>query len=114
VDLSQGPAIREGWGFFRNRRPDTYQDLAVTGNVLPHDIQTPAQRGYHMPAEWEPHDAVWLAWPHNDLTFPHLAAVEETYLKIISSLQNEPISFSFQIWHIKKKSLIFSLSKDTE
>jgi len=44
-----------------------------------------------MPAEWEPHDAVWLAWPHNDLTFPHLAAVEETYLKIISSLQNEPI-----------------------
>jgi len=25
---------------------------------------TPAARGYRMPAEWEPHAATWLAWPH--------------------------------------------------
>jgi agmatine deiminase len=25
---------------------------------------TPAALGYRMPAEWEPHDATWLAWPH--------------------------------------------------
>jgi agmatine deiminase len=24
----------------------------------------PAINGIHMPAEWEPHDATWLAWPH--------------------------------------------------
>lgn len=24
----------------------------------------PAARGYRMPAEWEPHSATWLAWPH--------------------------------------------------
>ncbi|EKD76487.1 MAG: hypothetical protein ACD_43C00093G0001, partial [uncultured bacterium] len=24
---------------------------------------TPKQLGYHMPAEWEAHAAVWLAWP---------------------------------------------------
>src|ERR1700722_13275656 len=24
----------------------------------------PAALGYHMPAEWEPHAATWLAWPH--------------------------------------------------
>ena len=25
---------------------------------------TPAQRGYAMPAEWLPHEATWIAWPH--------------------------------------------------
>src|SRR5260370_3483240 len=24
----------------------------------------PAARGYPMPAEWEPHESTWLAWPH--------------------------------------------------
>src|SRR5438270_4806978 len=24
----------------------------------------PAQCGFHMPAEWEPHEATWIAWPH--------------------------------------------------
>jgi agmatine deiminase len=26
---------------------------------------TPAKLGYRMPAEWEPHEATWIAWPHN-------------------------------------------------
>ncbi len=26
---------------------------------------TPRNLGYRMPAEWEPHEATWLAWPHN-------------------------------------------------
>jgi agmatine deiminase len=26
--------------------------------------QTPAALGYRMPAEWEPHESTWLAWPH--------------------------------------------------
>src|SRR5271163_1383290 len=24
----------------------------------------PAAQGYRMPAEWEPHESTWLAWPH--------------------------------------------------
>lgn len=31
---------------------------------------TPAQLGYAMPAEWEPHEATWLAWPHNSTDWP--------------------------------------------
>ena len=27
-------------------------------------MTTPAALGYRMPAEWEPHAATWLAWPH--------------------------------------------------
>ena len=25
---------------------------------------TPAKEGYSMPAEWEPHEATWISWPH--------------------------------------------------
>jgi agmatine deiminase len=31
---------------------------------------TPRQLGYRMPAEWEPHEATWLAWPHNPEDWP--------------------------------------------
>ncbi len=33
--------------------------------------KTPAQLGYRMPAEWEPHEATWLSWPRRDgISFP--------------------------------------------
>src|ERR1041385_3518008 len=31
---------------------------------------TPAALGFSMPAEWEPHAATWLGWPHNDTDWP--------------------------------------------
>ncbi|HVU44918.1 MAG TPA: agmatine deiminase family protein [Terracidiphilus sp.] len=31
---------------------------------------TPRAQGYRMPAEWEPHEATWLAWPHNPEDWP--------------------------------------------
>lgn len=31
---------------------------------------TPRALGYRMPAEWEPHAATWLAWPHNESDWP--------------------------------------------
>ncbi len=27
-------------------------------------IQTPLEAGYRMPAEWQPHERCWMAWPH--------------------------------------------------
>lgn len=32
--------------------------------------QTPRELGYHMPAEWEPHEATWLSWPHKEASWP--------------------------------------------
>ncbi len=32
--------------------------------------QTPRELGFQMPAEWEPHEATWLAWPHNHADWP--------------------------------------------
>jgi len=31
---------------------------------------TPRALGYRMPAEWEPHEATWLAWPHEKSDWP--------------------------------------------
>lgn len=31
---------------------------------------TPRELGYRMPAEWELHEATWLAWPHNPEDWP--------------------------------------------
>jgi agmatine deiminase len=32
--------------------------------------KTPQEQGYRMPAEWERHEATWLAWPHNPEDWP--------------------------------------------
>ncbi len=32
--------------------------------------ETPTALGYAMPAEWEPHEATWLGWPHNPTDWP--------------------------------------------
>ena len=34
------------------------------------EAATPAALGYRMPAEWEPHVATWLAWPHERSDWP--------------------------------------------
>jgi agmatine deiminase len=48
---------------------------------------TPRSEGYAMPAEWAPHAATWLAWPHNRETWPtQLARVQEIWLKMIVEL----------------------------
>jgi agmatine deiminase len=32
--------------------------------------ETPLELGFCMPAEWEPHEATWIAWPHNRTDWP--------------------------------------------
>lgn len=40
-----------------------------------------------MPAEWEPHAATWISWPHDPITFPdRIDEVEEVYKNIIHAL----------------------------
>jgi agmatine deiminase len=38
-------------------------------------VATPAVAGFSMPAEWERHNATWLAWPHNENDWPGKFAV---------------------------------------
>ncbi len=48
---------------------------------------------YLLPAEWEPHQAIWLAWPHDTITFPtSLNKVRTDVVKIISAIhQSEQV-----------------------
>ncbi len=59
--------------------------------------RTPHALGFHMPAEWEPHEATWLGWPHEVTDWPgkfpvipwafaeivrHLSHVERVFLLV--------------------------------
>ncbi|XOV94261.1 MAG: agmatine/peptidylarginine deiminase [Bacteroidota bacterium] len=38
---------------------------------------TPKAEGFIFPAEWEPHEATWLSWPHNKESWP--GKIEKVY-----------------------------------
>src|SRR5580692_6111805 len=48
---------------------------------------SPATLPYRMPAEWDPHDATWLAWPHNHADWPgKFDPIPWVYTEIIRNL----------------------------
>jgi agmatine deiminase len=51
--------------------------------------KTPFKLGFRMPAEWERHEATWLSWPKDPLTFPNdiIKRVEQIYVEMIEALQ---------------------------
>lgn len=43
--------------------------------------------GFRMPAEWEPHEATWIAWPHNRTDWPgKFAPIAWVYAEIVRKL----------------------------
>src|SRR3972149_6116353 len=69
--------------------------------------KTPSQLGYYMPAEWEKHDAIWLSWPHDPVTFPdRVEKVEEVYVRIIKAIhKSEKVNLFIKDTGMKKKVL---------
>lgn len=48
---------------------------------------TPAAHGYRLPAEWEPHEATWITWPHFEGTWPgKLDVVQPIYVEMVRAL----------------------------
>ena len=48
---------------------------------------TPRALGFRMPAEWEPHEATWIAWPHNRDDWPgRFAPIPWVYAEIVRKL----------------------------
>jgi agmatine deiminase len=58
-----------------------------------------------MPAEWEKHDAIWLSWPHDPVTFPDCVdKVEETYVQIIKEIHtSENVNLFVKDQEMKQK-----------
>jgi agmatine deiminase len=49
--------------------------------------KVPGELGYLMPAEWEPHEATWLAWPHQRRDWPgRFNAIPWVYGEIVRHL----------------------------
>ena len=62
--------------------PGEHAMSASTGNAA-----TPVSLGYAMPAEWSPHEATWLSWPHNQETWPtQLPEVQHVWVQMIRAL----------------------------
>lgn len=61
---------------------------ALTGSSEPFAGKTPAQLGYRMPAEWETHEATWLAWPRqrNVSWPPDLESIPEYWVTMCQAL----------------------------
>src|SRR5580692_2038205 len=51
-------------------------------------LATPHTLGFRMPAEWEPHAATWLAWPHEPTDWPgKFAAIPWVFAEVARHLQ---------------------------
>src|SRR6059036_2505086 len=51
------------------------------------DSASPAALGFRMPAEWEPHHATWIGWPHNASDWPgKFAPIPWVYGEIVRKL----------------------------
>jgi agmatine deiminase len=68
--------------------------------------QTPHARGFRMPAEWEPHEATWIAWPHNRTDWPgRFAPIPWVYGEIVRKLsQAERVRILIQSAALEKQA----------
>jgi len=114
IDLSMNELVREGWGFLRNRRPETYGPLLNMGGPITR--VSPKASGFRMPGEWEPHQGVWLAWPYDNDTFYDLSVVEHTYKEMIRALQGRERVFLLvrdQEMHSRIREILAGCGIDT-
>jgi agmatine deiminase len=51
---------------------------------------TPKQLGYFFPAEWYPHRATWLSWPHNEASWPgKIESIYDRYVDFIKAISEK-------------------------
>lgn len=74
--------------------------------------QTPKQLGYYFPAEFAPHVATWLSWPHKEESWPgKIETIYPNYSRFIKELAKgelvrinvkDEVMKSFAISHLQK------------
>ena len=83
----------------------------MTSHVLPtlrfdRSGTSPATLGYRMPAEWEPHRATWLVWPHNRADWEvKMGAIDWVYAEIVRLLvDGERVAILFQDRRVERRA----------
>jgi agmatine deiminase len=81
---------------------------------MSNQAKTCREQGYRMPAEWQKHDAIWLAWPYDPTTFPdRVEHVEQTYVQIVKEIHTgENVNLFVKDEETKRK--VTELFKDAE
>src|SRR6185369_7616239 len=58
-----------------------------TSGISESGDKSPHSKGFRMPAEWEPHQATWIGWPHNRTDWPgKFAVIPWVYGEIVRKL----------------------------
>ncbi len=88
-------------------------------------MQTLAQMGFAMPAEWERHERIWLAWPHQKSDWPgkfapipwvyaeivrHIAAGERVGLIVRSAEEQRAVADILTRAHVALKQVDFVIA----
>ena len=80
------------------RRAPVRQDVEPAG--------VPSRDGFRMPAEWEPHHATWLVWPHARADWEvKTAAVEWCYADLVRRLaRGERVAIVYQDEAVRRRA----------
>ncbi len=68
---------------------------------------SPAALGFRMPAEWEPHRATWLIWPHNRADWEvKMSAIDWCFTEIVRLLADgERVAILFQDARVQRRAM---------
>lgn len=95
---------------------------AGSPEALAGGLEHPAREGFRMPAEWEEHEATWLAWPHEESDWPgkfeaiewvygeivrHLARVERVSILVEDEEEEEDARDALRLCHVHMASVRF-------
>lgn len=82
---------------------------------MENSVKTPAQLGYRMPAEWEPHQGTWFTWPRPEgISFPDkYQTVPPVYAALIRHLvQVEEVHIN--VWDAQKEQIVREILKSLD
>ncbi len=73
---------------FQEKAPHRVREnYGQSKKVIDTKRHAPAEFGFRMPAEWEPHEATWIGWPHNTTDWPgKMSAIQWVYGEIVRHL----------------------------
>jgi len=86
------------------------------------DRQTPAARGFSMPAEWARHRGTWLSWPHKEASWPgnftpvpgviaemirHLVTGEEVHINVNGDAMEQRARFMLSDARVPTSNVFF-------
>lgn len=85
-------------------------DSDSTAPGLP-TFKTPKKLGYYFPAEFAPHSATWLSWPHKEASWPgKIKAIYPSYTQFIKAVsEGEPVHINVN----DEKMKLFAIEKLT-